>query len=154
MRVTPANGGNPARYSEEIVQADSLGVKPAQVLESWNVTDAANSGINFLGVYDNLIAVGDKFYATYSGNGLMPGGTIANLSDNMGSDFPLGVVYQRNGDFPNMQLLDGGGANVANSIDPYFVMFQAIPEPASCVLFALGLAGFAAAAWRHSRRRN
>ena len=36
------------------------------------------------------------------------------------ANFPQGVVYQRRVDFATHRLLDGSGAPVAVSIDPFF----------------------------------
>jgi len=64
----------------------------------------------YLGDYDHLLAVGTTFYGIFSAN---------NTPDL--ANFPCGVTYQRNADFPTRTLLPVTGTNpVAVSIDPFF----------------------------------
>ena len=64
----------------------------------------------YLGDYDHLVAVGRDFFGIFSAN---------NTPDR--SNFPNGVVYQRNADFNTRRLLGvNGQTTVATSMDPFF----------------------------------
>lgn len=63
----------------------------------------------YLGDYTGLTAVGKDFYGIFS---------ASNAPVN--ANFPQGVTYQRGANFMTNTLLDGGGAAVAVSIDPFF----------------------------------
>jgi hypothetical protein len=71
-------------------------------------------GLPYLGDYVHLLAVGKDFYGIFSAN---------NTPDV--SNFPSGVVFQRNHDFTTRRLLSVDGATPVDiSIDPFF--FKAI----------------------------
>ena len=70
----------------------------------------------YLGDYNGLLARGDVFLGIFSAN---------NAPDS--ANFPQGVVYQRRVDFPTHRLLDGSGAAVAVSIDPFFFSVPVLP---------------------------
>jgi len=71
-------------------------------------------GLPYLGDYVHLLAVGKDFYGVFSAN---------NTPDP--SNFPNGVVFQRNHDFATRRLLSVDGATPVDvSIDPFF--FKAI----------------------------
>src|SRR5207245_2382537 len=59
---------------------------------------------------------GNQFLGIFSAN---------NTPDS--ANFPQGVVYQRRVDFPTHRLLDGSGAPVAVSIDPFFFSVPVLP---------------------------
>jgi hypothetical protein len=95
------------------VSGDGLFNSPSDVLLA-NVPDANGSytGINPIGDYASLLAVGSKFYGAFSAN---------NTPDL--ANFPNGVIYQRNADFTAHQLTDLANSPVAASIDPFFLRF-------------------------------
>ena len=70
----------------------------------------------YLGDYNGLLARGNTFLGIFSAN---------NTPDS--TNFPQGVVYQRRVDFPTHRLLDGSGAAVAVSIDPFFFSVPVLP---------------------------
>lgn len=70
----------------------------------------------YLGDYEGLLARGNAFLGIFSAN---------NTPDS--TNFPQGVVYQRRVDFPTHRLLDGSGAAVAVSIDPFFFSVPVLP---------------------------
>jgi hypothetical protein len=76
-------------------------------------TPANNPGKAFdpyIGDYDHVVAVATAFYGVFSAS------NIPNLSN-----FPNGVVYQRNHDFTSQTLLGLDGVTQVNpSIDPFF----------------------------------
>ncbi|HEV3205158.1 MAG TPA: hypothetical protein VGY77_12275 [Gemmataceae bacterium] len=78
------------------------------VLTSWPANDP-RGGIVYVGDYQSLVAVGNTFYAGFC---------ASNFPDL--ADFPSGVVYQRNSDFPGHRLLSVNGNPVQHSIDPFF----------------------------------
>jgi hypothetical protein len=64
----------------------------------------------YLGDYDHLVSVGKNFYGIFSSS---------NIPDN--TNFPQGVVYQRNANFNTHTLLGLDGTTpAAVSIDPFF----------------------------------
>jgi hypothetical protein len=63
----------------------------------------------FLGDYNFLIGLENEFRGVFSAN---------NTPDQ--SNFPNGVVYQRDVDFATQQLRDGSGNPVNVSIDPFY----------------------------------
>src|SRR4029077_19357800 len=70
----------------------------------------------YIGDYNGLLAREDRFLGIFSAN---------NTPDS--TNFPQGVVYQRRGDFPTHRLLDGGGAAVGVSSDPFFFSVPVLP---------------------------
>src|SRR4029077_7030755 len=67
-------------------------------------------GINPIGDYANVVALGKDFYGIFSAN---------NTPDK--ANFPNGIIYQRNANFTTHQLLDTDGVTpVGVSIDPFF----------------------------------
>jgi hypothetical protein len=70
----------------------------------------------YLGDYTGLLAVGDELRGVFSAN---------NTPDS--TSFPQGVVYQRAADFVAHHLLDGAGATVAASIDPFYFSVPVLP---------------------------
>ena len=84
------------------------------VLASWPLNDPPG-GVVYVGDYQSLVVVGNTFYA----------GFCASNSPDL-ADFPSGVVYQRNADFPGHRLLAVTGAPVQHSIDPYFFRQNAV----------------------------
>lgn len=70
----------------------------------------------YIGDYNGLLTRGNVFLGIFSAN---------NTPDS--ANFPQGVVYQRRVDFPTHRLLDGSGAPVAVSIDPFFFSVPVLP---------------------------
>jgi len=70
----------------------------------------------YIGDYNGLLTRGNQFLGIFSAN---------NTPDS--ANFPHGVVYQRRVDFPTHRLLDGSGAPVAVSIDPFFFSVPVLP---------------------------
>src|SRR5438132_3442659 len=70
----------------------------------------------YIGDYNGLLARGNQFLGIFSAN---------NTPDS--TNFPQGVVYQRRVDLPTHRLLDGSGAAVAVSIDPFFFSVPVLP---------------------------
>lgn len=70
----------------------------------------------YLGDYAGLVAAGGELRGVFSAN---------NTPDS--TDFPQGVVYQRSVDFATHRLLDGAGATVAVSIDPFYFSVPVLP---------------------------
>jgi len=70
----------------------------------------------YIGDYNCLLTRGNQFLGIFSAN---------NAPDS--ANFPQGVVYQRRVDFPTHRLLDGSGAPVAVSIDPFFFSVPVLP---------------------------
>lgn len=70
----------------------------------------------YIGDYNGLLTRGNQFLGIFSAN---------NTPDS--ANFPQGVVYQRRVDFPTHRLLDGSGAPVAVSIDPFFFSVPVLP---------------------------
>jgi len=86
--------------------------------QNWTDLVLANTPANtptkvfdpYLGDYCHLLSLGSDFYGIFSAN---------NEPDQ--ANFPNGVIYQRNHDFNNVQLLDTDGVTpVDPSIDPFF----------------------------------
>ena len=70
----------------------------------------------YIGDYNCLLTRGNQFLGVFSAN---------NTPDS--TNFPQGVVYQRRVDFPTHRLLDGSGAPVDVSIDPFFFSVPVLP---------------------------
>jgi hypothetical protein len=92
------------------------------VLASWPVNDP-RGGVVYVGDYQSLVTVGNTFYA----------GFCASNNPDV-TDFPAGVVFQRNADFVSHTLRTEQGAVVQRSIDPYVFHQDALAG-------AAGLAG-------------
>jgi hypothetical protein len=100
------------RWETHVQVSRNAWTTPAEdiVLASTPVDNATYQFDPYIGDYDDLQAVGHDFYGIFSAH------NMPNLSN-----FPHGVVYQRNADFVTNQLLDVNGVtSVANSIDPFF----------------------------------
>ncbi|HEX4965773.1 MAG TPA: sialidase family protein [Thermoanaerobaculia bacterium] len=76
-----------------------------------NVPDANGTyvGVNPIGDYTHMMAVGKNFYGVFSGN---------NTPDM--ANFPSGITYQRNVDWVGHVLKDLANQPVTVSIDPFF----------------------------------
>ena len=70
----------------------------------------------YIGDYNGLLTRGDRFLGVFS---------ASNAPDS--TNFPQGVVYHRRVDFATHRLLDGSGATVAVSIDPFFFSVPVLP---------------------------
>src|SRR5881628_3529111 len=70
----------------------------------------------YIGDYNGLLTRGDQFLGVFS---------ASNAPDS--TNFPQGVVYHRRVDFATHRLLDGSGATVAVSIDPFFFSVPVLP---------------------------
>lgn len=86
------------------------------VLATVPATTPAVDFLPYLGDYTGLLAVGGELRGVFSAN---------NTPDS--TAFPQGVVYQRSADFTTHRLLDGGGAVVAVSIDPFYFSVPVLP---------------------------
>src|SRR5438874_2556394 len=70
----------------------------------------------YIGDYNCLLTRGNQFLGIFSAN---------NTPDS--ANFPQGRGYQRRVEFPTHRLLDGSGAPVAVSIDPFFFSVPVLP---------------------------
>src|SRR6266567_6286720 len=70
----------------------------------------------YIGDYNGLLTRGDRFLGVFA---------ASNAPDS--TNFPQGVVYHRRVDFATHRLLDGSGATVAVSIDPFFFSVPVLP---------------------------
>src|SRR5438445_848975 len=70
----------------------------------------------YIGDYNGLLTRGNQFL-----------GILSSHTTPDSANFPQGVVYQRRVDFPTHRLLDGSGAPVAVSIDPFFFSVPVLP---------------------------
>src|SRR5437899_1776527 len=86
------------------------------VLATVPATTPAFQFLPYIGDYNCLLTRGNQFLGMFSAN---------NTPDS--TNFPQGVVYQRRVDFPTHRLLDGSGAPVAVSIDPFFFSVPVLP---------------------------
>jgi len=86
------------------------------VLATVPATTPALQFLPYIGDYNGLLTRGNQFLGIFSAN---------NTPDS--ANFPQGVVYQRRVDFPTHRLLDGSGAPVAVSIDPFFFSVPVLP---------------------------
>ncbi len=86
------------------------------VLASVPATTPTFQFLPYIGDYNCLLTRGNQFLGIFSAN---------NTPDS--TNFPQGVMYQRRVDFPTHRLLDGSGAAVAVSIDPFFFSVPVLP---------------------------
>src|SRR5437773_483804 len=86
------------------------------VLATVPATTPSFQFLPYIGDYNCLLTRGNQFLGIFSAN---------NTPDS--ANFPQGVVYQRRVDFPTHRLLDGSGAPVAVSIDPFFFSVPVLP---------------------------
>src|SRR5439155_1488708 len=86
------------------------------VLATVPATAPPNQFLPYIGDYNCLLTRGNQFLGIFSAN---------NTPDS--TNFPQGVVYQRRVDFPTHRILDGSGAPVAVSIDPFFFSVPVLP---------------------------
>src|SRR2546428_4375209 len=86
------------------------------VLATVPATTPAFQFLPYIGDYNCLLTRGNQLLGMVSSN---------NTPDS--TSFPQGVVYQRRVDFPTHRLLDGSGAPVAVSIDPFFFSGPVLP---------------------------
>jgi hypothetical protein len=109
QKLVGSSSGN--RWETHLeVSDDGLFAAPLDTVLA-NVPDANGSygGVNPIGDYASLLAVGNGFYGAFSAN---------NTPDL--ANFPNGVTYQRNADFAANQLKDLSNNPVLVSIDPFF----------------------------------
>lgn len=79
-------------------------------------TTPAFQFLPYIGDYNGLLTRENQFLGIFS---------ASNAPDS--ANFPQGVVYQRRVDFATHRLLDGSGATVAVSIDPFFFSVPVLP---------------------------
>jgi PEP-CTERM motif len=128
-----------------------------------NVIESANSAGIRLNFTAPVSAVGMDFFANNtpttlsvfnSANVLLESVTISNVGLPIGSPFafPFGFIGLDEGaNVISFAIINGGlGANIVDERIDNVVYGQAVPEPATLTLTALGLAGFA----RRYRRRS
>src|SRR5690242_10573976 len=109
--------GDASRWVTRLERSrDGFATHQDVVLASVPATAPAFQFLPYLGDYNGLLARGNLFLGIFSAN---------NTPDS--ANFPQGVVYQRRVDFPTHRLLDGGGAAVAVSIDPFFFSVPVLP---------------------------
>jgi hypothetical protein len=109
--------GDASRWVTRLEQSrDGFATHQDAVLATVPATTPAFQFLPYLGDYAGLLARGNAFLGVFSAN---------NMPDSV--NFPQGVVYQRRIDFPTHRLLDGSGAAVAASIDPFFFSVPALP---------------------------
>jgi hypothetical protein len=127
QRLGNPGGGDRWRTHLEL-SADRFATPPTDLLLA-DVPDQNGSygGINPIGDYDHLMAVGATFYGIFSAN---------NTPDP--ANFPHGVVYLRNADWGAHVLRDALSNPVAVSIDPFFFAVTP-PLPQIQVPGSLGL---------------
>jgi len=109
--------GSASRWVTRLERSrDGFATHQDVVLADVPATTPAFQFLPYIGDYNGLLARGDRFLGIFSAN---------NTPDS--TNFPQGVVYQRRVDFPTHRLLDGGGAAVAVSIDPFFFSVPVLP---------------------------
>src|SRR5689334_1866485 len=109
--------GDASRWVTRLERSrDGFATHQDVVLASVPATAPAFQFLPYIGDYNGLLARGNLFLGIFSAN---------NTPDS--ANFPQGVVYQRRVDFPTHRLLDGGGAAVAVSIDPFFFSVPVLP---------------------------
>lgn len=111
QRLTSPAGGN--RWETHLEISDDRFATVRQDLIVANLPDQGGTFQPTIGDYANLIAVGKDFYGAFSG-----------FNRPVAANFPNGINYLRNVDWPNQRLLNNDGVTqVANSIDPFFFHF-------------------------------
>ena len=95
---------------------DGFATRSDLVLATVPANAPAPDFLPYLGDYTGLLAVGGELRGVFSAN---------NTPDS--TDFPQKVVYQRRADFSAHRLMDGAGATVAVSIDPFYFSVPVLP---------------------------
>ncbi len=109
--------GDASRWATRLERSrDGFATHQDVVLADVPATTPAFQFLPYIGDYNGLLARGDVFLGIFSAN---------NAPDS--ANFPQGVVYQRRVDFPTHRLLDGSGAAVGVSIDPFFFSVPVLP---------------------------
>jgi hypothetical protein len=109
--------GDASRWVTQLEQSrDGFATHQDVVLATVPGATPALQFLPYLGDYNGLLVRGNTFLGMFSAN---------NTPDS--TNFPQGVVYQRRVDFPTHRLLDGSGAAVAVSIDPFFFSVPVLP---------------------------
>ena len=109
--VTPA-GGNRFETHLEISDDRFATVRADMMLA--NLADQGGTFQPTIGDYANLVAVGKDFHGAFCG-----------FNQPIAGNFPNGISYLRNADFPNQRLLGNDGVTVRpNSIDPFYCFFS------------------------------
>ena len=109
--------GGTSRWVTRLEQSrDGFATHQDVVLATVPATTPTFQFLPYIGDYNYLLTRGNQFLGIFSAN---------NTPDS--TNFPQGVVYQRRVDFPTHRLLDGAGAPVAVSIDPFFFSAPVLP---------------------------
>jgi len=109
--------GDASRWVTRLERSrDGFATHEDVVLADVPATTPAFQFLPYIGDYNGLLTRGNVFLGIFSAN---------NAPDS--ANFPQGVVYQRRVDFPTHRLLDGSGAAVAVSIDPFFFSVPVLP---------------------------
>jgi hypothetical protein len=109
--------GDASRWVTRLERSrDGFATRRDVVLATVPAATPAYQFLPYIGDYNGLLARGKLFLGIFSAN---------NTPDS--TNFPQGVVYQRRVDFPTHRLLDGSGAAVAVSIDPFFFSVPVLP---------------------------
>src|SRR5213083_2483925 len=115
QQVTGA--GSASRWVTRLEQSkDGFATHQDVVLATVPATTPPFQFLPYIGDYNGLLTRGNQFLGIFSAN---------NTPDS--ANFPQGVVYQRRVDFATHRLLDGSGAAVAVSIDPFFFSVPVLP---------------------------
>src|SRR5213080_4856735 len=115
QQVTGA--GSASRWVTRLEQSkDGFATHQDVVLATVPATTPPFQFLPYIGDYNGLLTRGSQFLGILSAN---------NTPDS--ANFPQGVVYQRRVDFATHRLLDGSGAAVAVSIDPFFFSVPVLP---------------------------
>jgi hypothetical protein len=112
QRLTTPAGGN--RFETHLeISDDRFATVRADLLLA-NLPDLGGTFQPTIGDYANLVAVGKDFHGAFCG-----------FNQPVTANFPNGVTYLRNADFPNQRLLGNDGVTVRPaSIDPFYVFFS------------------------------
>ena len=120
--VTPAGGNRFETHLE--ISDDRFATVRADMLIAKPPPDLGGTFQPTIGDYANLVAVGKDFHGAFCG-----------FNQPVAANFPNGITYLRNADFPNQRLLGNDGVTVrASSIDPFYVFFSDVApaDDASC----------------------